>query len=95
MLFIIPVAPVIRERPKIVTVTKKRTIIIECRVQSQSQPQVFWQKETRTVREDSRHVIHIKESGKVIRIINNKLAMFQSTKQFSEMAISARLLYNQ
>ena len=55
------VIPVIKEVPKVVTITKKKTVVIECRVQSVFEPKCVWVKETTAVREDSRHAVKIEQ----------------------------------
>lgn len=56
------VIPVIRERPKIIKVVKKKTVIVECHVQSKFAPQCTWFKETTAVKEDSRHTVHVTQT---------------------------------
>lgn len=53
--------PVIKEKPKITKIVKKRTVIIECKVQSSFTPQCTWFKETKAVKEDSTHAVHIEQ----------------------------------
>lgn len=59
--FLIAVAPVIKERPKVIRREHQKTIIIECTVQSANKPDVVWYKENSMVREDTRHQVHIKQ----------------------------------
>lgn len=55
------VVPVIREVPKVVTISKKKTVVIECKVMSMYEPSVTWMKEKNTVKEDNKHVVHIEQ----------------------------------
>lgn len=64
----VSVVPVIREVPKVVTIIKKKTIVIECRVMSVFEPKCIWMKEKTAVREDSRHSVKIEEV-KEVRVI--------------------------
>lgn len=54
-------APVIKERPKVIRREHQKTIIIECTVQSANKPDVVWYRENNMVREDTRHQVHIKQ----------------------------------
>jgi len=47
----IEIIPVIKQAPKVVTINKKKSAVIECRVQSVFEPQVIWMKENTVVRE--------------------------------------------
>ncbi|XP_022255917.1 muscle M-line assembly protein unc-89-like, partial [Limulus polyphemus] len=60
----IELAPVIKEKPKIVKRDRQKKIVIECHVQSAAKPKCIWYKEASTVREDSRHSIQIREISK-------------------------------
>jgi len=60
----IELAPVIREAPKVVKNKTKRTIIIEVRVESGAPPKVNWTRDSTVIREDSRHIIMVKEVKK-------------------------------
>lgn len=55
----ISVIPVIKERPKVIRIVKKKTVIIECHVQSKFAPDCTWFKETSAIKEDSRHTVLI------------------------------------
>ncbi|KAI5700170.1 hypothetical protein M8J75_015173 [Diaphorina citri] len=57
----IEIVPVIREVPKVVTISKKKTVVIECKVMSMYEPSVTWMKEKNTVKEDNKHVVHIEQ----------------------------------
>ncbi|KAL1471012.1 hypothetical protein MTO96_023931 [Rhipicephalus appendiculatus] len=57
----IELAPVIKERPKVVRRELHKTIVIECHVQSTNKPEVVWFKENTQVREDTRHQVHIRQ----------------------------------
>jgi hypothetical protein len=63
------VVPVIRERPKVIKIVKKRTVVVECHVQSQYAPQCTWFKETTAVRQDSRHFVHVEKVKEVKSIL--------------------------
>lgn len=65
LLFNISVVPVIKEKPKIIKVVKKRTVVIECKVQSSFTPKCTWFKETKAVKEDTSHSIHIEQLREV------------------------------
>lgn len=53
------VIPVIKEKPKIIKIVKKKTVIVECKVLSKFAPACTWFKETSAVKEDSRHTVLI------------------------------------
>lgn len=64
--FLIPclhfsVIPVIKEKPKVIRVVKKKTVIVECTVLSQFAPECTWFKETQAVKQDDRHKLHIEK----------------------------------
>lgn len=61
------VVPVIKEKPKITKIIKRRTVVIECKVQSSFTPQCTWFKETKAVKEDSTHSVHIEQVKEVRR----------------------------
>jgi Immunoglobulin I-set domain len=52
---------VIKEKPKIIKIIKKRTVIIECIVASKFEPQCTWFKESSAVKESSRHMVQISQ----------------------------------
>lgn len=53
------VIPVIKEKPKIIKIVKKKTVIVECKVLSKFAPSCTWFKEASAVKEDSRHTVLI------------------------------------
>lgn len=59
------VVPVIKEKPKITKIMKKKTVVIECKVQSSFTPKCTWFKETKAVTQDSSHQIHIEQIKEV------------------------------
>jgi len=59
MAFVFAVIPVIREKPKIIKVVKKKTVIVEVHVQSKFEPKCTWFKESEAVKEDSRHTVKV------------------------------------
>jgi hypothetical protein len=59
------VIPVIKEKPRVIKVTKKRTVIVECNVISKFAPQCTWFKEKTAVREDSRHTVRVEQVKEV------------------------------
>lgn len=65
ILFYLSVVPVIREVPKVITIIKKKTIVIECRVNSVFEPKVIWMKEKTAIKQDSRHSVKIEEVKEV------------------------------
>lgn len=64
-LAVFPVAPVIPQPPRLVSIEKKRTIMIECKVQAQSEPSVSWYKEKTVIQKSSRHLVHVKQVTQV------------------------------
>lgn len=60
MCWCLAVAPVIKQKPKVVR--REKQIIIECHVESSSKPECIWNKESTVIREDSRHKTIIRES---------------------------------
>lgn len=59
------VIPVIKEKPKVVKVIKKKTVIVECHVMSKFAPDCTWFKESEAVKEDSRHTVHVEKVKEV------------------------------
>lgn len=51
----------IKEKPKVVKIVKKKTVIVECHVLSKFAPQCTWFKESAAVKEDSRHKYHVEQ----------------------------------
>lgn len=60
-LIIFPVVPVIKEKPKVIKIIKKKTVIIECIVVSKFEPKCTWFKETNEINETERHSVDIKK----------------------------------
>lgn len=58
-MFSVTVIPVIKEKPKIIKIIKKKTVIVECKVLSKFAPTCTWYKEASAVKEDSRHTVLI------------------------------------
>lgn len=56
-------APVIKEKPKIVKVVKER-IVVECLVFAATRPSVTWFKETTAIKESSQYAVQIEEVTK-------------------------------
>lgn len=55
------VVPVIKDRPKILKIIKKKTVVIECVVVSKFAPKCTWFKENNEVTESERHHVEIKQ----------------------------------
>lgn len=55
------VIPVIKEKPKVVKIVKKKTVIVECTVLSKFAPDCTWFKEAQAVKEDARHKLHVEK----------------------------------
>lgn len=51
----------IKEKPRVVKIVKKKTVIVECHVLSKFAPQCTWFKESTAVREDSKHKYHVEQ----------------------------------
>lgn len=68
MLFYFTVIPVIKERPKVIRIVKKKTVIVECHVQSKFAPDCTWFKENSAIKEDSRHTVLI-EPVREVRLV--------------------------
>ncbi|GFQ82950.1 hypothetical protein TNCT_309441, partial [Trichonephila clavata] len=60
----IELAPVIKEKPKIIRKEIHKKVVIECRVASVSKPKCIWYKETSMVSESSKHTVRITEITK-------------------------------
>ncbi|KAH9628229.1 hypothetical protein HF086_006706 [Spodoptera exigua] len=58
----IEIIPVIKEKPKIIKIVKKKTVIVECKVLSKFAPACTWFKENTAVKEGSRHTVLIEPS---------------------------------
>lgn len=61
MFNILTVVPVIKDKPKIIKIIKKRTVIIECVVVSKFAPTCTWFKEKNEVSESTRHKVDIEQ----------------------------------
>lgn len=61
----VSVIPVIKEKPKVVKIVKKRTVIVECHVLSKFTPECTWFKETNAVKADNRHKVHVEQVKEV------------------------------
>ncbi|KAJ8977336.1 hypothetical protein NQ317_018618 [Molorchus minor] len=57
----IEIIPVIKEKPRVIKIIKKKTVIVECKVLSKFAPDCTWFKEADAVREDSRHSVHVEQ----------------------------------
>lgn len=57
----IEIIPVIKEKPKVIKIIKKKTIIVECKVLSKFAPDCTWFKESSAVKEDSRHKVDVEQ----------------------------------
>lgn len=74
----IEIIPVIKEKPKVIKIVKKRTVVVECKVLSKFAPDCTWFKEDTAVKEDSRRKVHV-EQVKDVRLasaILNQHAQF-------------------
>lgn len=56
------VVPVIKDKPKIIKLIKKKTVVIECTVISKFEPICTWYKEDKLIKESSRHQVHIEKN---------------------------------
>lgn len=63
----------IKEKPKVIKVVKKKTVIVECHVLSKFAPDCTWFKETKAVKEDSRHTVHVEKVKEVRRITQQSI----------------------
>lgn len=57
----IEIIPVIKEKPKVVKIIKKRTVIVECKVLSKFAPECTWFKDSSAVAKDVRHKTHVEQ----------------------------------
>lgn len=64
----IEIIPVIKEKPKVIKIVKKRTVIVECKVLSKFAPDCTWFKESTAVKEDVRHKVYV-EQVKDVRVL--------------------------
>lgn len=53
--------PVIKDKPKIIKIIKKKTVVIECVVVSKFAPKCIWFKEKNEVSESQRHRVDVKQ----------------------------------
>ncbi|GFU27590.1 hypothetical protein TNCV_283081 [Trichonephila clavipes] len=60
----IELAPVIREKPKVLRREKEEKVVIECHVRSNAQPECVWYKENTMVRQDAKHKVQIRKVDK-------------------------------
>jgi len=58
----IEIVPVIKDKPKIIKIIKKRTVVIECTVASKFEPKCTWYKESTVVTESKRHVYLVEQT---------------------------------
>lgn len=59
---IFSVVPVIKDKPKIIKIIKKRTVVIECTVASKFEPKCTWVKEENEIFESIKHVYLVQQS---------------------------------
>lgn len=57
----IEIVPVIKDKPKIIKIVKKKTVIIECIVCSKFEPKCTWYKEEKALKETTRHAVQIEQ----------------------------------
>lgn len=57
----VEIVPIIKEKPKIIKIIKKKTAIIECTVASKFEPKCSWFKETKQITVDNRHSCRIEK----------------------------------
>lgn len=57
----IEIVPVIKDKPKIIKIVKKRTVIIECIVCSKFEPKCTWYKEESAIKTSTRHQVNIEQ----------------------------------
>ena len=55
--------------PKIIRIEKKKTIVVECHVKAQSEPNVIWYKEQSVVQKSSKHTIHVNRVAEVCYLL--------------------------
>lgn len=55
------VVPVIKDKPKIIKIIKKKTVVIECVVVSKFAPKAIWFKEKNEVSESTRHKVNVEQ----------------------------------
>lgn len=55
------VVPVIKDKPKIIKIIKKKTVVIECVVVSKFAPKCTWFKEKNEVSESERHKVNVQQ----------------------------------
>lgn len=69
------VVPVIKEKPKVIKIVKKKTVVVECHVLSKFSPECTWFKENLAVKEDSRHKLHVEQVKEVSSILTKLLIL--------------------
>lgn len=57
----IEIVPVIKDKPKIIKIVKKRTVVIECIVCSKFEPKCTWFKEEKAIKETTRHAVQVEQ----------------------------------
>lgn len=57
----IEIVPVIKDKPKIIKIVKKKTVVIECVVCSKFEPKCTWFKEEKAIKETTRHQVQIEQ----------------------------------
>lgn len=57
----IEIVPVIKDKPKIIKIVKKKTVVIECVVCSKFEPKCVWYKEEKAIKETTRHQVQIEQ----------------------------------
>ena len=60
-----PVPPSIKEKPKVVKDDKKKTVVMECIVRSDSPPKVKVMKGSETIMEDKKHFAKVEQMKEV------------------------------
>lgn len=57
----------IKEKPKVIKIVKKKTVVVECHVLSKFTPECTWFKETQAVKQDTRHKVHVEQVKEVCK----------------------------
>lgn len=84
----VAVVPVIKDKPKILKIIKKKTVVIECVVVSKFAPKCTWLKENNEVAESERHKVEVKQVKENEFAVQLEISQVTETDQGSYQMIA-------
>lgn len=73
------VIPVIKEVPRVVTISKTKNVVIECRIQSIFEPQCTWKKDNTVIKDN------VTRQTQIERVKDVMIDHYKRTKFFSNV----------